>query len=470
MTEEKTDASDGPGAPDRKGRRWKPRPAAAPQAHGSSVARRFKPHAFANGLTASAAWTGRAIIVLAGLVILWYITKALWSIVLPTLFALLLASVLWPVNRLLRRILPKVLAAVVTLFAFIGAVVGVGALTIPAIASGMTELSALARDNIADLIDFAAGPPLDLDVADLDQVVDTALVQVQANAGNVVSGITTGLSELTSGTVVVLLALVFTFFCLKDGDRFLPWASSWTNSAAFAHAASIADGAWKTLSSYIVAQATVALVDSVFIGLGLVLLDIPLAVPLAVLVFFSAFIPVVGAIVSGLVATLVAFLAYGWVTALIVLGLVVLVQQLESNFIQPLLVGRTLEIHPAVVLASVTAGGTIFGIIGAFLAVPTTAVAIVVLRYLKEQSIEYRPETGVASGRTPGAAASSGGSGAPPGSGSDMGWASDSGSGSGSDSGSGSGSDSGSDSASDMGSDSVADGGPVSHRREPRGG
>jgi predicted PurR-regulated permease PerM len=385
-------------SPRRSARRWKPTPRPAPEAHGSSVARRFRPHAFADGLKASAAWTARCIIVLAGLVVLWYLTKALWSIVLPTLFALLLASVLWPVNRFLRRGLPKVLAALVTLLGFIGIVVGIGALTIPAIASGVTDLSGLARDNIADLAAFVAGPPLNLDTPNLDSIVDTALSQVQANVGNIVSGITTGLGELTSGTVVVLLALVFTFFCLKDGDRFMPWAARWTNSTAFGHASMIASGTWKALSSYIFAQATVALVDAVFIGLGLVLLDIPLAVPLAVLVFFSAFIPVVGAIVSGLVATLVAFLAYGWVSALAVLGLVVLVQQLESNFIQPLLVGRTLEIHPAVVLASVTAGGTLFGIIGAFLAVPTTAVAIVVLRYLRDQSIENRPETGVASG------------------------------------------------------------------------
>ncbi|MEG9247268.1 AI-2E family transporter [Arthrobacter sp. Soc17.1.1.1] len=391
------DPDDQTPAPRRPLRRRRP-PAPAPEPHGSSVARRFRPHAFADGLRVSAAWTARSIIVLAGLVILWYLTRALWSIVLPTLFALLLASVLWPVNRFLRRGLPKVLAALATLLGFIGVVVGIGALTVPAIASGITDLSTLARDNIADLAAFVARPPLNLDATNLDGIVDTALAQLQANVGNIVSGITAGLGEVTSATVVVLLALVFTFFCLKDGDRFMPWASRWTNSAAYGHASMIASGTWRTLSSYIFAQATVALVDAVFIGLGLVLLDIPLAVPLAVLVFFSAFVPVVGAIVSGLVATLVAFLAYGWVTALIVLGLVILVQQLESNFIQPLLVGRTLEIHPAVVLASVTAGGTLFGIIGAFLAVPTTAVAIVVLRYLRDLSIENRPETGVASG------------------------------------------------------------------------
>ncbi|WP_105031058.1 AI-2E family transporter [Arthrobacter ruber] len=412
MTREESGNPDDQTSAARPGKRWRPRAVPAAQPHGSSVARRFRPHAFADGLRVSAVWTARSIIVLAGLVILWYVTGMLWSIVLPTLFALLLASVLWPVNRFLRRGLPKVLAALVTLFGFLGAVAGIGALTVPAIASGVADLSSLARDNVADLAAFVAGPPLNLDAANLDGIVDTGLAQLQANVGNVVSGITAGLGELTSGTVVVLLALVFTFFCLKDGDRFLPWASRWTNSAAFAHASTIAGGTWKTLSSYIFAQATVALVDAVFIGLGLVLLDIPLAIPLAVLVFFSAFIPVVGAIVSGLVATLVAFLAYGWVTALIVLGLVVLVQQLESNFIQPLLVGRTLEIHPAVVLASVTVGGTLFGVIGAFLAVPTTAVAIVLLRYLRDLSIENRPETGVASGNpeaVPAGAAAAGG-------------------------------------------------------------
>lgn len=376
-----------------------PRPARAlPAAHGSSVARRFRPGAFADGLRISAAWTARGIIVVAGLVILWYLTGLLWSIVLPTLFALLLASVLWPLNRILRHVMPKVLAAFITLLGLIGVVVGIGALTLPAIATGVTELTLLARQNIADLAEFAAGPPLNMRFADVDTVINTGLEQLEANAGNVVEGITTGLSEITSGTVVVILTLVFTFFCLKDGDRFMPWAGKWINAATYAHASAIAGGTWKALSSYILAQTTVALVDAVFIGLGLLWLEIPLAIPLAVLVFFAAFIPVVGAVVSGLIATFVAFLAYGWVSALTVLGLVVLVQQLESNLIQPLLVGRTLEIHPAVVLASVAAGGTLFGIVGAFFAVPTTAVAIVVLRYLRDQSIEYRPVTGVASG------------------------------------------------------------------------
>lgn len=363
-----------------------------PAPHGATAARRFRRHAFASGLTNAAAWTARGIVVLAGLVILWLVIRALWSIVLPALFALLLASVLWPLNRIVRKALPRVLAALVTLLAFLAVVGGIGAFTVPTIASGVRELTALARENLADLTGFITGPPFNLVDADLNTVFDAVLEQARVHTGDIVSGITTGLGTLTSGTIVLLLTLVFTFFCLKDGDRFLPWTSRWTTSDAFGHAARVAERSWQALSSYIMAQAAVALVDAIFIGIGLVVLDIPLAIPLAVLIFFAAFIPVVGAIASGLLATVIAFLAHGWVTALIVLVIVVVVQQLESNFIQPLLVGKTLEIHPTVILASVTAGGTLFGIVGAFLAVPATAVGIVVLRYLRDMSLERRPQ------------------------------------------------------------------------------
>ncbi|WP_051476934.1 AI-2E family transporter [Arthrobacter sp. Br18] len=364
----------------------------APAPHGATAARRFRWHAFASGLANTAVWTARGIIVLAGLVILWLVVRALWSIVLPALFALLLASVLWPLNRVFRKILPRVLSALVTLLAFLALVGGIGALILPTIASGVSELTGLARDNLSDLTVFITGPPFNLADTDLTMVFDAALEQARAHTGDIVGGITSGLGTLTSGTIVFLLTLVFTFFCLRDGDRFLPWTSRWTTSDAFGHAARVAERSWQALSSYIMAQAAVALVDAIFIGIGLVVLDIPLAIPLAVLIFFAAFVPVVGAIASGLLATVVAFLAQGWVTALTVLVIVVVVQQLESNFIQPLLVGRTLEIHPAVILASVTAGGTLFGIVGAFLAVPATAVGIVVLRYLRDMSLERRPD------------------------------------------------------------------------------
>nr|WP_273544682.1 AI-2E family transporter [Arthrobacter jiangjiafuii] len=326
-------------------------------------------------------------IVLAGLVVLWFGIRSLWSIALPALLALLLSSILWPLNRGLRRVLPKALAALLSLASLLAAVAAAALLVLPSISAGSRQLVGMAGRNLRELSDFVAGLPFAVQEIDFYGLLNAGVDQLREHSSDIVSGITAGLGTVTSLTLVFLLTLVFTFFCLKDGDRFLPWASRWTNNRAFVHAVRVSEEAWQTLSAYILAQATVALADAVFIGLALWLLDVPLALALTVMIFFAGFIPVVGAVTTGVLATMVTLVAHGWVTALVVLGIVLVVQQLESNILQPFLVGKTLKLHPAVVLGSVTVGGTLFGIVGAFLAVPTTAVAIVVLRYLRDQSL-----------------------------------------------------------------------------------
>ena len=149
-----------------------------------------------------------------------------------------------------------------------------------------------------------------------------------------------------------------------------------------------------TLSGFIKAQAAVGLVDAVLIGIGLAVLGVPLALPLAVLVFFGAFIPIIGAVVTGILAALVALVTQGPTIALIVIGLVLVVQQLEGNVLQPILVGRTMDLHPALVIIAVTAGGTLAGITGAFLAVPVVAVGAVCVRYARQQLAEVEPGPG----------------------------------------------------------------------------
>ena len=342
---------------------------------------------FARGLAASSVWVGRSLIVLAGLVVLWFGIRSLWSIALPALLALLLSSILWPMNRILRKVLPKALAALLSLASLLAAVAAVTILVLPSISAGSKQLVGMAGRNLRELSDFVAGLPFAVQDIDFYGLLNAGVDQLREHSSDIVSGITAGLGTVTSLTLIFLLTLVFTFFCLKDGDKFLPWASRWTNNRAFVHAVRVSEEAWQTLSAYILAQATVALVDAVFIGLALWLLDVPLALALTVMIFFAGFIPVVGAVTTGVLATMVTLVAHGWVTALVVLGIVLVVQQLESNILQPFLVGKTLKLHPAVVLGSVTVGGTLFGIVGAFLAVPTTAVAIVVLRYLRDQSL-----------------------------------------------------------------------------------
>ena len=153
---------------------------------------------------------------------------------------------------------------------------------------------------------------------------------------------------------------------------------------------------WSTLSGFIRTQALVSGIDAVFIGAGLLIVGVPLAIPLAVLTFFGGFVPIVGAFVVGAVAVLVALVSNGLTGALIILGVIIVVQQLEGNVLSPWLQSQSMNLHAAVVLLSVTLGSTLFGIVGAFLAVPTAAVAAVVLRYLEEQVTERaRPERAV---------------------------------------------------------------------------
>ena len=136
---------------------------------------------------------------------------------------------------------------------------------------------------------------------------------------------------------------------------------------------------------YVWSQAAVAAVDGVFIGVGVWLLGVPFALPIAVLTFFGGFVPIVGAFVAGSVAVLVALVSNGIWTAVGVLAIVLVVQQLEGNVMQPILVGKTMNIHAAVTIAVVALGGTLFGIVGAFLAVPAVAVVQVIARYTREQ-------------------------------------------------------------------------------------
>ena len=141
---------------------------------------------------------------------------------------------------------------------------------------------------------------------------------------------------------------------------------------------------WNTLSGFIRTQAIVSLVDAVFIGLGLLILGVPLAPVLAVITFFGGFIPIIGAFTAGALAVIIALVSGGVTKALLVLGLVILVQQVEGNVLQPILQSRSMGLHAAIVLLAVAVGGTLFGIVGAFLAVPVAAVAAVWLRYWAE--------------------------------------------------------------------------------------
>jgi len=337
-------------------------------------------------------WSVRLLVIgLALSALLWVLGKG-WSLILPLLLGILLSAVLWPLAQVLRAVLPRSVAAIVSLLLLVGAVVGIFAALIPNVAGQAQEISTSAVAGLNTLQDYVSGPPLNLGDSQINDLVDRGVAELQASAVNIAGGVVAGASSVGSGVITALLVLVLSFFLLADGDRFLPWSRRWLDENSHRHAVALGSRIWVAIRGYIVSQATVALVDAVFIGIGLAIVGVPLALPLAVLIFFAAFIPIVGAVASGAIAVLIALVTLGWVQALIVLAIVLAVQQIEGNVLQPFLVGKSLALHPAVVIGAVTVGGTLFNITGAFLAVPVAAIITVILRYVHHELVPGEPE------------------------------------------------------------------------------
>ena len=345
----------------------------------------------ARGVESTSRWTLRLIVLAVGLALLGWLIGQFWTVVLPILLALLLSSILWPPVKWLRRWMPPAAAAalgVLMVPAFIGLL---GWLTTVMVAGQWRDLADQFRAGVEQLMDWLAGPPFNLDTGELDDMIDQGLTYLQDNAGSLSQMVLAGLGTAGSIAVTLVLALILSFLMIKDGPRFLPWVRTWTGDRVAEHVTGLTGRVWDTLGIYMWNQAAVAAIDAVFIGLGAWLLGVPFPIPIAILTFFGGFVPIVGAFAAGAVAVLVALVAQGPWIALAMLGVVVLVQQLEGNLVQPILMGNSLKLHASVVIVSVTAGGALFGIIGALLAVPAAAVVMVSAQYVREQVL-VRPD------------------------------------------------------------------------------
>jgi predicted PurR-regulated permease PerM len=333
------------------------------------------------------------LLIVAAVVVLGYVLGKLWVILLPVVLGLLIATVLWPPTRFLRsHHVPAALAAAIVLLTFLALFGGLIAAIAPSIADQVTELADQASAGLQDVQEWLQGPPFNLGEDQIGDAVDSAINSIQGNAQNIASYAVTGVSAVGNGLINLVLALVLCFFFLKDGTRWVPWLSAQTGPRAARHVAALSYKTWSTLSEFIRQQALVGFVDAFFIGVGLYVLDVPLVLPLAILTFFGAFIPIIGAFVAGAFAVLIALVDQGFTTALIVLIIVLIVQQIEGNVLQPMIQGRGFNLHAGVVILAVTAGSSLAGIIGAFLAVPVTALIAVVYRYMRDELDGRNPE------------------------------------------------------------------------------
>jgi len=328
-----------------------------------------------------------------GVYVLGLVLGRFWSVLLPVVLGLLFSTVLWPATRFLRRhSFPPALAAATVLLVFLAALGGIIAVIVPQVVGQVEELADQFSGGLQEVQNWLAGPPFRLGQDQLGNAVDTVINRVQSNATSIATYAVSTATTIGGIVVNVVLALVLTFFFLKDGPRWTPWLAAQTGPRAAPHIAALLGKFWQTLSEFIRQQALVGFVDAFFIGMGLLFLGVPLVLPLAVLTFFGAFVPIIGAFTAGAFAVLIALVTVGFTKALIALGVVVLVQQLEGNVLQPIIQGRGLNLHAAVVILAVTAGSSLAGIIGAFLSVPVAALIAVAYRYGRDVLDGHSPE------------------------------------------------------------------------------
>lgn len=341
------------------------------EGQGETLSRR-RPLTVPASLVTASEITWRAALVAGGLVAIAWLFLAFRLITMPAFVALLAATVLQPAaNALRRRRWPDLAATWAVMLAAIGVTAGIVALLVPAFAGQADDLDEQLEGGIAEVDRWLETGPLGLDDVDLQRSLDSGLGRL-VDSERVVEGVTLA-GELIAG---MLLALVMTFFFVKDGPRIAGWLRAQLPRDRRADAEAAGRAGWDALGAYVRGTAIVGAVNGVIIGIGLAVIGVPLALPLGLITAVSAFFPLVGAVAAGAIAALVALFAGGVTDAVIVVGLVVVVQQVEGDVLSPLVMGRALRLHPLVVLVAITVGGIAAGFLGAFLAVPSTGVAV----------------------------------------------------------------------------------------------
>jgi predicted PurR-regulated permease PerM len=328
------------------------------------------------GLERAAGWSWRLLVCAAAVIAALALLRYLSVIVLPAIIALTISPALSPLEARLRRLGLGRAAPGTALVLGILVIAGLIAIVTASVVAEYDELVAAVRSGLEDLTSWLEGDPFNVSFdRDLDGTIRNAW---QETSSYLVSGARSGVA-IVAGIVLVVALL---YFILRDGRGLWRRALVRLPEDWRIRAERAGESAWDVLGGYIRGTALIAAIDATLIGIGLWILGVPLAFALAVIIFLGAFVPFVGATISGLIAVLVALADEGPWVALIALGIVLGVQFLEGNFLQPIIQSRTVDLHPAVILLAVAAGGSLYGILGAYLAVPVTAVAFAVLEAL----------------------------------------------------------------------------------------
>lgn len=346
---------------------------------GDDVARTHVPL----GVRVAAAWSWRFVAIVAALSILVVAIAYLRIVVVPLLVATLLAALLTPVvNRLHGWGWPRGLAVASALVLLLGAVGVMVWVIATQVSGGLADMAVRWQAFYADALVWLADSPWHVTDVQISQLLSELTTSIQADSSALLNGVisvgsTAG--HFLTGAVLTLFSLIF---LLADSRRIFRWIVGLFPTASRPAVAGAGHAGWRTVSSYVRVQIFVAFVDAVGITIVAAILQLPMLLPIGLFVFLSSFVPFLGAIVSGLFVSLVALVYGGIVPAIVMLGGVIAVQQLESHVLQPFVMGTAVKVHPLAVVLSVTIGALVAGIPGTLFAVPVVAAANVMIGYV----------------------------------------------------------------------------------------
>lgn len=333
-------------------------------------------------VAAEAGW--RFLVLAATLWVLMRVIGAVRLVVLAFVVALLVTALLQPtVARLHRHGLSRGAATALTAtcgFVLLGLV---GWFVVWQVLDNLGNLSERVQEGIDELKQWLLDSPLHVTEKQINDIAEALSDTVGNSTSEITSAGLQGVTVLVEVITGLLLAMFATLFLLYDGKRIWLWSLKLVPAAARPGVAGAGPRAWRTLTAYVRGTMIVAMIDAVFIGVGIHFLGVPLAVPIGVVIFLSSFVPLVGAVVSGALAVVVALVTEGVFTALMALMVVLLVQQIEGHVLQPFILGRAVRVHPLAVVLAVATGGIVAGIGGAVVAVPLVAVGNTVVGYLR---------------------------------------------------------------------------------------
>ena len=339
------------------------------------------------------AWSWRLIVIAGAGWVVWKGLGHVSLLVIAMMVAMLLAALLSPTVMLLRK--KGVRAGGAAAIAELGLLLLLAviiSLTGQQLVRGFATMANKAVQGYQQLVDWwLKSLGYDLGADQLNQLLHQIENTFKDNPNTVLNGVSRVGSTAADVATGVLLTLFTLLFFLMEGERIWLFVVGLFPKDAREAVNGAGRAGWKSLGAYVRVQILVAAIDAIGIGLGAAILGVPLAIPLGVLVFLGSFIPVIGALFSGAVAVLLGLVALGPVQALIMLGIVLLVQQVESHILQPLIMGKAVSLHPLAVIFSVAGGSMIFGAVGALFAVPTLAVVNSVVRYLADRGWEHDP-------------------------------------------------------------------------------